>query len=118
MSDPRVINLAKTLVKYCVAAKAEETIAVNSAPEAEPLVLAVNEELIKAGAYPTIRMAPAGTVEAFYKYGKPHHFDAVTPLQRAQARLVDGTIHIQASSNTRALSNIDPRLQARVSCLR
>lgn len=115
MSDQRLKNLARTLVKYSVKAKREETIAITSSLESTPLVVAVYEELMRAGAYPHLRMTPAETTEIFYKLGKPHHFDKLTPLQKAYSQHIHGSIYIEGSSNTRALSNVDPRKQARVS---
>ncbi|MBU0677245.1 MAG: aminopeptidase [Verrucomicrobia bacterium] len=115
MTDTRVKNLAKILCKYCMKAQPEENIGIHSTTEAEPLVVEFYEELIKAGANPVVRIAPARTSEIFYRYGKDHHFDKVTPLQRAFARHLDGSVHIQASPNTRSLSKVDPKKQARVS---
>jgi aminopeptidase len=60
-------------------------------------------------------MNPAGAAEAFYRHGKAHHFDEITPLQRALVKHLDGQIHIHSSENTRALSSVNPKLQARVS---
>ena len=115
MRDERHKNLAKILTKYCVRAKPGENIAINSTSLAEPLVIEVYEELIKAGAYPALRMVPNELSEVLFKYGKPHHFDTITPYQKAYAKHMDGSIHIEASSNTHALSNIDPKKQARIS---
>lgn len=113
--DPRVSNLARVLTKYCARARAKEMIAVNASTEAEPLVAALYEELLKAGAFPVIRMSPRDSGQIFYEHGKAHHFDSLTPYQKAYAKYMDGSIHIEASSNTHALSSIDPRKQARVS---
>ena len=42
--------------------------------------------------------------ELLYKKGKAHHFDKLTPYQRATVKLIDGSIRIHSSSNTRAPS--------------
>lgn len=112
MNDPRVGNLAKILVRYSIEARKSETIGVSGDVPAEPLIVAVYEELLRAGAFPVVRMSPAGLSELFFKRGKPYHFTTLTPYQRAYARCVDATITIFAQSNTRALSNTDPRKQA------
>ena len=114
MKDQRILNLAKTLVRYSVAAKSKEVITIDSTPEAAPLVEAVYEELLSAGAYPVVRMAPASLQEIFFKNGKPHHFDTLSPYQEAVVDEIDGTIGIASSQNTRALSQVDPRRQARL----
>ena len=74
--------------------------------------LAVYEELIRAGAFPVVRLAPSEASEIFFKLGKPHHFTSITPLQRAMADYLDGSIYIDSSPNTRALSAVDPKKQA------
>ncbi|NKB24507.1 MAG: aminopeptidase [Kiritimatiellae bacterium] len=115
MNDPRIKSLAKTLVKYCVRAQPQEIISITSSLEAEPLVTSTYEELIRSGASPLLQLSPAKTTELFYTYGKPHHFDKVTSVQRSYARHIHGSIRIEASPNTRALSNADPKKQVRVS---
>jgi len=113
MSDLRIRNLARTLTHYCVRARPQELIGINTTLEATPLVIALYEELIRAGAHPVLRIAPAEITEILYRHGKPHHFDTVTAYQKAYATCVHGTIHIEASPNTRALSRVDPSRQAR-----
>ncbi len=115
MKDTRVQNLARILTAYSVRAKPHEIFAVDSSSEAEPLVLAVYENLIRAGAFPVLRMSPDGASEAFFKFGKPYHFTTITPIQRAMVEHLDGSIYIDSSPNTRALSAIDPSKQARLS---
>ncbi len=115
MKDIRVQNLARVLVKYSVGVKSKELITVDGTAEAEPLILAVYEELIRAGAYPLVRMAPRGSAEIFYANAKKHHLDEVAPYQRMLANELAGTIYIDSSPNTRALSGVDPKKQARVS---
>ena len=115
MKDLRIESLAKVLVHYSIHAKPREIIAVDGSTVAEPLILAVYEQLIRAGAYPFVRMSPDGASQLFFQHGKPHHFDRLTPLQKAIVEHIDGSIYIDSSSNTRALSGVDPKKQARVS---
>ncbi len=115
MQDPRVVNLAKILVRYSVAAKEKQTVAVDATPEAQALVEALYEEILRAGAFPAVRMAPASLTEIFFRRGKPHHFTTLTAYQRAVARSVDSSIRISSSPNTRSLSGVDPRRQAQLS---
>lgn len=112
MKDIRIQNLAKILVQYSVRAKSRELIAVDATTQAEPLVIAIYEELIRAGAFPVAHLAPSEASEIFFKLGKPHHFTSITPLQRARADYLDGSIYIDSSPNTRALSTVDPKKQA------
>jgi len=115
MNDPRIQHLAEILTRYCVRAKSKELVGVTTTTEAEPLVLALYERLLRAGAYPVVRMSPGAAAPIFFTHGKAHHFDELTAEQRAYARNMDGTIYIEASTNTRSLSDVDPKKQARLS---
>ncbi len=115
MKDQRIENLARILVRHSVAAKKKECFTIDATPEAAPLVTAVYAELLRVGAYPMVRMAPAELPEIFFRDGAPHHFDSFSPLQKAVTDHIDGTISICSSPNTRALSGVDPRRQARYS---
>ncbi len=115
MNDPRINNLARILVRYSVRAGNEDLIAVDGTFEAEPLINAVYEELMRAGANPVLRLSSDAAKETFFRFAKPHHLDNVTPIQEAMAEHLDGSIYIDSSSNTRSLSAVDPKKQARLS---
>ena len=114
MNDPRIYKLAKLLVHYCVRAQPDDIIAVNTTTEAVNLVDEIHNELLRAGARPLIKMSTARQQEGFYRYGKANHFDAVSDLDKATARLIAGTMRIEASSNTRTLNGVNPKKQVRL----
>lgn len=111
--DARLKNHARILAHYSVGAQKREVVTVDGPPAAEPLVVAVQEALLRVGAYPVVRMTPEGCMRNFFALGHSHHFDEVNPLEKATTRQVDGLIRIMAATNTRALSAVDPRKQAR-----
>jgi aminopeptidase len=113
MQDPRVRKFAKLLAHYSIYAKKGETIGIEGPDTTAPLILDLYEELLRAGAHPIVRMTPVGATEVFFRHGLPMHFDSVPRFEMAYARSVDGTIRIMGSSNTRALSSIDPSRMAR-----
>lgn len=115
MPDPRQERLARILVRYCIAAKPKQTVSVSGGSAAEPLMLAVIEELYRAGAFPLVQMAPAGAASALFRLGKRHHFETLAPYRRALARTIDASIAIRSETNTRALSGADPRKQSALS---
>lgn len=115
MKDIRITRLAQILVRYSVAARPREVFAVDATAEAEPLVLAVYEELLKAGAYALVRMSPRGASEIFFAHAKKHHLETIAPYQRAIVNHLDGSLYIDSSPNTRALSGVDPKKQAKLS---
>lgn len=113
--DTRIKQHARILAQYSINAKSGECVTVDGHPAAEPLLVAVHEELLRLGAYPMVRMTPEGCMENLFRHGKAHHFDNVSPLDRAVVRAVDATIRVMASTNTRSLSEADPKKQARLS---
>lgn len=115
MKDERLGKLAELLVRYSIYAQKGEVISVEGGLECAPLAELVYEGLLKAGAYPYLRLTPASAEELFYSHGQAHHFEKVPPLLTAIARGLDGSIRISAAPNTRALSRVDPARQARYS---
>lgn len=108
MNDPRIRNLAKILVGYSLPVKRGNVVTVSGEAPAEPLLVATYEELLRAGAFPVLRMAPAGLDESFFRYARPHHLTTITPYQRATARNTDASIMVYAQSNTRSLTTVPP----------
>ncbi len=115
MNDPRIKKFAELLVKYSIYAKPRETIGVEGSAEAEPLFEAVYEELLKAGAFPVMRMLPRNSNETFFKHARPEHLDQLAAFDLKYAKAMDGTIRIMSSPNTRALAAIEPSRLARLS---
>jgi aminopeptidase len=112
--DPRTQNLARTMAGYCLDAQEREVFAINATTAAAPLVEALHEELLKAGAWPLVRMMPDGAAESVFRSGQAHHFDEVSPADQAIAGKLAGTAAIYSSRNTRSLTGVDPDLQARL----
>ena len=113
--DARTARLARILVRYCIEAKEGQSVDVGGSTPAEPLILCVYEELLRAGAFPVVRMAPPGTQEILFAAGRDIHFDSLPKWQRALARSVDASIRIRSDTNTRSLSGVNPSLQVRMS---
>ena len=67
MRDPRTERLAKILVGYSTQVKAGEVVSIDGESGAEPLLLAVYEEVLKAGGNPILNVSLDGQVAAFYK---------------------------------------------------
>lgn len=112
MVDERVKNLARILVGYSIKVKKGDTVVISSGTVAEPLVLCLYEELLRKGAFPVVRMVPDRVQEIFFESGRSLHFATLTRYQRAAARYSDALIRIYDESNTRALSNVDPKRQS------
>ena len=112
MSDPRTKKLAHTLAHYFIYAEKDEVVAINAPPAAETLVVALYEELLRAGDFPVVRMQPEGCTEAILRSAKSNFFGNVNPAEKALVSKINASFRIEASTNTRALSSVNPKRQA------
>lgn len=114
MESQYLEKFARLLTRYSIYARARETISVEGNAAAEPLITALYEELLKVGAFPMVRMMPDHALQAFLSNAKSHHLDEVARFEKSLANAIDGSIRIMSSTNTRALSAMDPEKQTRI----
>lgn len=115
MPDPRVSKLAQVLVQYSLDLQPGEQFVLRTCPLAEELNLAVYEEAIKAGTHITLQMSMPGAAEIFYRHASDEQLEYVSPIRRLIAETFTASLYIEAEHNTRELSGIDPKKQAKVS---
>jgi len=114
MADPRVNRLATVLVRYSRNVKRGQTVLIAGPSAAEPLILEVGREVLRAGGHPMYRMTPDRAAEVFYAEAGRAQLAFVPASAMAVAREADHHIRIIADTNTRALSRVDPKKQALV----
>ena len=113
MRDPRVANLARILVGYSTAVKQGDTVVIDGASPAEPLLAAVYEEVLKAGGHPILQMSLEGQDAIYYKHASDGQLDWISPPARWAAEQADVRISVGASTNPRELSSVPPERQQR-----
>jgi aminopeptidase len=113
LRDPRVESLAKILVGYSTKVKEGEVVAIDGDNAAEPLLLAVYEEVLKAGGNPVLNVSLDGQAVSYFKYASDSHLDWVSPVSEWMVENVDVRIAVGASTNTRELSGVPPERQMR-----
>ena len=113
MTDPRVTKLAKVLVNYSVEIKPGQQLHISANPPAIDLTLAIYEEAIKAGANVFLEQPLEEASELFYKFGSNEQLDYVSPVRKLIYETFDAQLAIEASTNRRSLSGIDPQRMAR-----
>ncbi len=113
MADPRIEKLAKLIVNYSVSVKKGDSVLINIPQAAEPLALEIYREVLRAGGYPLMIPSMERASEIFYEEAKDHQLDYCSPYKKFIYETIDCTIGVQADSNTRALSNADPKKMAR-----
>src|SRR3712207_2693232 len=104
MRDQRAEALAQILVRYSTKVKKGDTCIIASTTPAEPLALAVYEEVLRAGGLPIVQLAPDGATAAFYELADDDQLDWVSPTSQWAADHSDVRIGIMADSNARELS--------------
>ena len=115
MRDPRIDKLANVLVNYSVAIRKDDLVRISGSPTSEALILAVYREVIAAGGHPVVRMAPDECQEVFLKTASDRQLNYVSPLAKYEVSTINASIGIWSESNTKALSNTDPKRQATAS---
>jgi aminopeptidase len=111
--DPRAERLAKILVGYSTAVKEGEIVWIDGESAAEPLLIAVYEEVLKAGAHPVMNVSLAGQSAAYFKHASDAQLEWISPVSEWLLDNADVRIAIGASTNTRELSAIPPERQMR-----
>ena len=109
--DARIERLADVLVNYSLQAQSGQLVAVQGSPLASPLILAVYQRLLDAGAHPMSVVALPGTDELMMKHGNDDQVGYITPVQRSVIEDCDGMLSIISETNTRRLSGVDPARQ-------
>jgi aminopeptidase len=111
--DPRVANLARILVGYSTKVGKGETCVIEGPSAGEPLIAAVYEEVLRAGAHPVVSMSFEGQPAAYYRGADDAQLEWISPLSEWAAEDADCRIAIGADTNTRQLSGVPPERQSR-----
>jgi leucyl aminopeptidase (aminopeptidase T) len=86
MRDPRIDNLARILVRYSVKLKEGDTCAIRGQTAGEPLIAAVYEEALRAGANPTVALSFNGQSASYFRNASDSQLDWVSPMRRNATR--------------------------------
>src|ERR1051326_3909574 len=113
MRDPRTDNLAKILVGYSTEVQPGEIVSIDGDVGAAPLLRAVYEEVLKAGAHPILNVALDGMAASYYALANDEQLEWVSPVTRWMVEEANVRTGIGASANTRDLSAVQPERQTR-----
>ncbi len=109
--DPRTQNLAKILVGYSTKVGEGDVVSIDGESAAAPLMLAVYEEVLKAGGNPILNVALEGQIAAYFKHASDDQLQWISPFADWMVDHADVRIAIGASTNTRELSGVAPERQ-------
>ena len=111
MKDDRVERVADVLVAYSTRVEEGDLVTIRGSYVAEPLILALYERCLRAGAHPMIRAAIPQAEAYFYRLAADRQLEFIWETERWLTNNVDVSFSIIADTNTRQLSKIDPRRQ-------
>ncbi len=107
MNDSHLKKYAYTLVNYCVDVSEDDLVLLQGSSLSEPLVKAVYESILAAGAHCHYAGDFAGKEEIFYNNASTEQLEFVSPIKKFILENVDAMIRIKANHNTRELSEVD-----------
>ena len=116
--DPRLNKLADVIVGYSTRVQRGDLARLSGEPIAAPLMEAMYERMIRAGANVIVRMVPDSFEEIFYKNASDEQLSFVPPLLMQEVESIDVSIGLWCETNPKALTNVDPSRQARESAAR
>jgi aminopeptidase len=111
MADPRMLKLAEILVAYCIDVQPGDWVIVNGHVLALPLVNEVARLVLRAGGHPTVLLSSDEVDETILRESSAAQLEWVAPTEALIGERADATIGIRATSNTRALTGVDPAQQ-------
>ena len=109
MADANIVKLADVLVNYSAAVKKDQLLRISGPTLALPLLVEVYRAALAAEAQPFVRMAPEELSEILLKNGNDEQLRFLNPIAKFEIEKIDCSIGVWAESNTRALSNCDPK---------
>lgn len=109
MVDPRTTKLAKILVEHSTKVKKNDTVVIGGDVIAEPLIKEVYKLCLKKGAFPAVHVHLPGMGKLYFDHAKDHQLKKFPEVVMFESKKADVFIGIHGTSNTRELSNVDPK---------
>jgi aminopeptidase len=109
MTDPRIEKLARLLVEYSVGIKKGDKLSIVGHAVASPLIRECYRAAIRRGAFVDLQVAIDGLSDIFYREASAEQLRYVSPFRKYRVRTIDAQIGIWADTNTRSLTNADPK---------
>lgn len=104
---------AKVLVEYSTDVQKGDLVIIRGESQAQPLIKAVYEEVLKKGANPICRISIPGLVESYFKYASDEHLEFVDPFTKNEYETATKFISIGAPYNTKNMTKVSPEKLAK-----
>ncbi|MFC7139708.1 aminopeptidase [Halosimplex aquaticum] len=110
--DPRIEDHADVIVDHSVGIEAGDEVLISASPEAEDLVVALEERIGERGAHSVTFGGTGRTRRAFMRAMDPEDYDEPSEALMAVAEAIDVAITIRAARNTHETGDIPPEKNA------
>jgi aminopeptidase len=111
--DTRIDRLARVLVDYSTGVEPGQLVLIESPVAAAPLVRALYARVLEVGGFPQARLALEGAAETLLMDGSDAQLDWLNPARVEDYERADVRLVVEAETNTRELTNVDPARLAR-----
>ncbi len=113
MFDDFAPRLAQLLTEFSVPIQPGDYVLISSTIEAEPLIRALYEAVLRRGGHPVARVRLPELQELLYELGNDEQLEFSDPLALEAIERADVLFNILAPANTKALSNVPPERVAK-----
>jgi aminopeptidase len=102
---------ARVMVDYSTGVQAGETVAISGETAAEPLLRAIYSEVVKRSGFPVLLPSFDGLAADLLTFGNDEQLQFLSPVERFVRESADVVISVNADTNTRSNSAVDPARQ-------
>jgi aminopeptidase len=106
--DHRLSRMAQVLVHYSLNVQPDNLVAIFGGAEAIPLLREVYRETLRAGGHPELIIGLEEAREIYVKEANEAQLNFVSPVTQLINERFDCLLYIDAETNTRRLSRVDP----------
>jgi len=99
------------MVDYSTGVQAGETVAITGDVAAEPLLRAIYREVVKRRAFPVLLPRFSGLTTDLLSNGNDEQLQYLSPVERFASESADVMITVNAETNTKSTSGVDPARQ-------
>ncbi|MFL5758309.1 MAG: aminopeptidase [Thermomicrobiales bacterium] len=111
MGDPRMETWARVLVDYSTGVQPGETVAILGDVAGEPLLRAIYREVVKRGGFPVLLPSFDELDADLLTLGNDDQLRYLSPAERFARESADVMIFVNAETNTKGNSAVDPSRQ-------
>ncbi len=106
-------RMAQVIVDYSTRVRPGEKVVIQSTTAGIPLIEAVHDAVLRAGGHPMVQVNIPSLGERFLRLANETQLDFLDPRAPIVFEQADVLVNIIAPTNTKSLSNADPKKQAR-----